>query len=108
MLNIHTPTLLLDPVRCRSNIRKFAENFLTKFLKDETTTLAASLAFYTALSLAPIVIIFVIITATAYSLLLVKRNQLQKAKRFDMVMAQVVLALYLVLNAYFIVRAIGE
>ena len=52
--------------------------------------------------------IFVIITATAYSLLLVKRNQLQKAKRFDMVMAQVVLALYLVLNAYFIVRAIGE
>lgn len=44
-------------------IRKFAENFVNKFLKDETTTLAASLAFYTALSLAPLVIIFVAITA---------------------------------------------
>lgn len=44
-------------------IRKFVENFLAKFFKDETTTLAASLAFYTALSLAPLVILFVTITA---------------------------------------------
>lgn len=44
-------------------IRKFVENFVNKFLKDETTTLAASLAFYTALSLAPLVILFVTITA---------------------------------------------
>lgn len=52
--------------------------------------------------------IFTIITATAYSLVLVKRNQLQKAKRFDMVTAQVVLVLYLIANAYFIVQAIGD
>lgn len=51
--------------------------------------------------------IFTIITATAYSLLLVKRNELRKAKRFDMVMAQVVLVLvlYVVSNVYFILQA---
>lgn len=49
--------------------------------------------------------IFTIITATAYSLLLVKRNELRKAKRFDMLMAQVVLVVYLVANVYFILQA---
>lgn len=49
--------------------------------------------------------IFTIITATAYSLLLVKRNELRKAKRFDMIMAQVVLVVYLVSNVYFILQA---
>lgn len=44
-------------------VQEFAEKFVTKFLKDETTTLAASLAFYTALSLAPLVILFVTITS---------------------------------------------
>ncbi len=42
---------------------KFFESFITKFTKDETTTLAASLAFYTALSLAPLVILFVTISS---------------------------------------------
>lgn len=41
----------------------FISRFYDKFSKDETTTLAASLAFYTALSLAPLVILFVAITA---------------------------------------------
>lgn len=49
--------------------------------------------------------IFLIITATAYSLLLVKRDQLRKAKRFDMITAQVVLVIYLAANAYFIWQA---
>ena len=43
--------------------RKFIENFIRKFTQDETTTLAASLAFYTALSLAPLVILFVTISS---------------------------------------------
>ncbi len=34
-----------------------------------------------------------------------KRNELRKAKRFDMIMAQVVLVVYLVANVYFIVQA---
>ncbi len=44
-------------------IRLFAENFFAKFSKDDTTTLAASLAFYTALSLAPLLILFVTISS---------------------------------------------
>ncbi len=49
--------------------------------------------------------IFVIITATAYSLVLVKRNELKKAKRFDMTVAQILLIVYLLLNVWFIYRA---
>jgi membrane protein len=41
----------------------FIERFFDKFIDDETTTLAASLAFYTALSLAPLLILFVTIAA---------------------------------------------
>lgn len=43
--------------------RQFLQSFIAKFSKDETTTLAASLAFYTALSLAPLVILFVTISS---------------------------------------------
>ena len=49
--------------------------------------------------------IFTIITCTAYSLKLVKKDQIKKSQRFDMVVAQVILFLYVVLNVYFIVRA---
>lgn len=49
--------------------------------------------------------IFIIVSATAYSLILVKKNQLQKAKRFDMVTAQIVLFLYVMANIYFIMQA---
>lgn len=49
--------------------------------------------------------IFTIITATAYSLILVKKNQIKKAKNFDMIMAQAVLGVYLALNIYFILQA---
>jgi hypothetical protein len=49
--------------------------------------------------------IFIIITATAYSLILVKKNELKKAKKFDMITAQILLFVYVALNVYFIVRA---
>src|SRR6266496_1909625 len=49
--------------------------------------------------------IFVIITSTAYSLRLVKQNKIRKAERFDLVMAQVLLVVYVILNIYFIVQA---
>lgn len=44
-------------------IGSIIERFFEKFSKDETTTLAASLAFYMALSLAPLVILFVAISS---------------------------------------------
>jgi membrane protein len=43
--------------------RTFFGRFFDKFTKDDTNTLAASLAFYTALSLAPLLILFVAVTA---------------------------------------------
>ena len=49
--------------------------------------------------------IFIIITATAYSMILVKKGQLQKAKRFDMLSAQILLFIYVIANMYFIVKA---
>jgi hypothetical protein len=49
--------------------------------------------------------IFLIISATAYSLLLIKKNEIEKAKRFDMLTAQVVLFLYVIANIYFIIQA---
>lgn len=39
------------------------ENVFNKFIDDATTTLAASLAFYTALSIGPLLVIFVTITS---------------------------------------------
>jgi hypothetical protein len=51
--------------------------------------------------------IFAIITATAYSLVLVKKNKIEKAKRFDMVAAQILLLVYVVANVYFIGQAKG-
>jgi hypothetical protein len=49
--------------------------------------------------------IFAIISATAYSLKLVKRNQAKKAFRFDMICAQIFLAVYVLLNIFFISKA---
>jgi len=43
--------------------RAFLKKFIDKFIADDTTTLAASLAFYTALSLAPLMILFVTISS---------------------------------------------
>ncbi|HWI92078.1 MAG TPA: hypothetical protein VNT20_12430 [Flavisolibacter sp.] len=51
--------------------------------------------------------IFLIISATAYSLVLVKKNQIKKASRFDMIAAQVVLLAYVITNIYFITNAGG-
>jgi hypothetical protein len=49
--------------------------------------------------------ILLIVASTAYSLILVKKNQVQKARRFDMLTAQILLFLYVMANMYFILRA---
>lgn len=49
--------------------------------------------------------IFIVITATAWSLKLVKQGKHKQADRFDMIVAQTMLALYIILNIYFIVQA---
>jgi len=49
--------------------------------------------------------IFAVISSTAWSLKLVKNNQLERASRFDFRTAQIILAAYILLNIYFISRA---
>lgn len=49
--------------------------------------------------------IFAVITATAYSLKLVKEKKEKKANRFDMITAQVLLLIYVILNICFISQA---
>ncbi|CAL1518447.1 hypothetical protein [Chitinophaga sp. MM2321] len=49
--------------------------------------------------------IFAVITSSAYSLKLIKDNKVQQAKKMDMVLAQVVLIIYVLLNVYFITQA---
>jgi hypothetical protein len=49
--------------------------------------------------------IFTVVGATTYSLKLVKNNKVEKAHKFDMVIAQVLLVLYIVANIWFISQA---
>jgi hypothetical protein len=49
--------------------------------------------------------IFSVISSTAWSLRLVKIGKQEKAAKFDMIMAQVLLLIYVVLNIYFITQA---
>lgn len=51
--------------------------------------------------------IFSVISSAAWSLKLVKQNKQEKAARFDMIIAQVLLLAYIILNAYFIMDANG-
>lgn len=46
--------------------------------------------------------ILAVITCTTYSLKLVKQNKLKQANRFDMIAAQALLVIYVILNVYFI------
>lgn len=51
--------------------------------------------------------ILAIIAATAYSFKLVKENKLKTARRFDMIVAQIFLLLYIAVNLYLILNAIS-
>jgi len=52
--------------------------------------------------------IFCVVACTAYSLRLVKKNKQPQAAKFDMIAAQVLLALYIGLNIWFITQAAGK
>lgn len=69
-------------------------------LPDSTTfTLVDSLHGITLL------FILAVIIATAYSLKLIKKGKAVQAKKFDFIIAQVLLAIYVILNAWFIYTA---
>ena len=51
--------------------------------------------------------ILCIIAANIFSLKLIKNNKPQQANKFDVTMAGIILGLYIILNTYFIVQALG-
>jgi hypothetical protein len=76
-----------------------------KYIIDSSLPETTSFTLVDTLHGVTLFFIFAIIAATAYSLKLVKENKPTKAKKFDMIAAQVSLLIYVLLNIYFIVQA---
>ncbi len=76
-----------------------------KYIIDSSLPESTSFTLVDTLHGLTLFFIFSVITATAYSLLLVKRGKIEKAHRFDMIAAQVLLLAYVALNIYFIYTA---
>jgi len=76
-----------------------------KYIIDSSLPESTSFTLVDTLHGLTLTCILIIVAATAYSLILVKKNQLQKAKRFDMLVAQILLFVYVMANIYFIVQA---
>ena len=78
-----------------------------KYIIDSSLPESTSFTLVDTLHGITLFFIFVIIAANAYSLKLVKSNKIKMANRFDMIAAQVLLLLYIILNIYFITNALG-
>jgi hypothetical protein len=78
-----------------------------KYIIDSALPESSSFTLVDTLHGITLFFIFAIISSTAYSLLLVKRNKVRQAFRFDMITAQVILVTYVLLNLYFISKANG-
>ena len=76
-----------------------------KYIIDSSLPESTSFTLVDALHGITLLFILTIIISTSYTLLLIKREQLDKAKKFDFISAQVLLACYLLMNAYFIYTA---
>lgn len=76
-----------------------------KYIIDSSLPESTSFTLVDTLHGLTLFFIFATVTATAYSLLLVKKNKAQKAQKFDMIAAQVLLVIYVILNIYFIAEA---
>jgi len=77
-----------------------------KYIVDSSLPESTSFTLVDTLHGLTLFFIFVVISATAYSLRLVKKGEVQKAHRFDIVIAQVLMLTYIILNAYFILSAL--
>ena len=76
-----------------------------KYIIDSSLPESTSFTLVDTLHGLTLFFIFSVIAATAYSLKLVKQNKPEKAHRFDMVTAQVLLLIYVVSNVWFISQA---
>ncbi len=76
-----------------------------KYIIDSSLPESTSFTLVDTLHGITLFFIFLIVTATAISLKLVKERKEKQARRFDMIVAQVVLFLYVIINIYFISQA---
>ena len=76
-----------------------------KYIIDSSLPESTSFTLVDTLHGVTLFFIFLIVTATAISLKLVKERKEKEARRFDMIVAQVVLLLYVIINIYFISHA---
>ena len=78
-----------------------------KYIIDSSLPETTSFTLVDTLHGVTLFFIFAIIAATSYSLRLIKKNKEIKARKFDMIAAQVSLLLYVLLNIYFIAQAVS-
>jgi hypothetical protein len=76
-----------------------------KYIIDSSLPESTSFTLVDTLHGLTLFFIFAVITATAYSLRMVKNNKAEQAHRFDMICAQTFLIIYIVLNIWFITKA---
>lgn len=76
-----------------------------KYIIDSSLPESASFTLVDTLHGLTLFSIFIIITATSYSLHLMKKVETKKARRFDMTVAKILLTLYVILNIWFILQA---
>jgi hypothetical protein len=76
-----------------------------KYIIDSSLPESNSLTLVDTLHGITLLFIFLIVAASAYALRLVKKDKLSSANRFDMIAAQVLLALYIIINFYCIYNA---
>lgn len=76
-----------------------------KYIVDSSLPESTTFTLVDTLHGITLLFILTIIISTAYSLRLVKKDKVEKAKKFDFLCAQVLLAGYIILNAWFIYSA---
>lgn len=76
-----------------------------KYIIDSSLPESTSFTLVDTLHGITLFFILLIISATAYSLQLVKNNKEKQASKFDMIAAQIFLLLYIAINIYFISQA---
>ena len=76
-----------------------------KYIIDSSLPESTSLTLVDTLHGLTLVFIFAVVTASVFALNLVKQGKLKQANRFDMIIAQVLLLIYICTNWYFIYHA---
>jgi hypothetical protein len=78
-----------------------------KYIIDSSLPDSTTLTLVDTLHGITLFFIFAIITASAYALRLGKKGKIKQANRFDFIAAQILLIVYIILNAYYITRAVN-